>query len=548
MERSRSLESEGLFKARGAGASGAASSARVSDNEQTDLPRDGINLRLYWGLLGAVTLFLCLPILTVHYLSFTDYPGHLASIYVMFHYHDTPRYQQYFTFNWAPIPNLAFEIIGPPLLHFMGLFTAGRVFLILTLLLFVTGCHLLGKAIHGRETYLAIACTFFFYGLFLFGAEMNFLFGLALFAIALAFTLRWRERWNAKTLTLASVLYSCTYFAHLGGYAFLGFTVVTIAGFELLARRISLRRAALDIIPLVPPLILFVVFMNRGGTIGNSKHHIVWKSNLGIYITGAVSELVTYYHHWNRVWAASAALIVMVMVWQILRRKVGVSKPVMLAGIMLFAAFLVCPHELFTSVGADQRFVPAALLLIVLALEVRGKNRVCAALFGLWLVVSMTRVGFIWSAWRKFDPITATGIQMLATLPAGAKLYPFQPYPQNGATNLTGWAFGHASTYSIIYEKAYDPGLWVRRSAYPLAFRNDPHYYDDSPHPAAQRARQLVRYDYAWSTTVSPKDEQTLERECTPILKRDGFTLWKVNRSSEARQSSPLPEGVDGRN
>ncbi|MGH9401689.1 MAG: hypothetical protein ACRD2P_06245 [Terriglobia bacterium] len=490
-------------------------------------------------MLALVTVFLSLPILTVRYLSFTDYPSHLASIYVMFHYHDTPSYQHIFTFNLAPIPDLAFDVIGPLLLHFMGLFTAGRVFLVLTLLLFVTGCHLLGKAIHGRETWLAIACCFFFYNIFLFTAEMNFLFGLSLFAIALAFTLRWRERWNAKTLTLASILYCCTYLAHLGGYAFLGFTVVTIAAFELLTRRISLRRAALDIVPLVPPVVLFLLFMTKGGTAGNGKFPVGWKSDLGSYIVGAVTELITYNHRMNRVYAAVAAAIVLVLLYQLFRRKLSFSKPVMLAGIVLLFLWLVCPSSLFTSNMVDQRFVPAALLLIFLSLEIRGSKRLCAALLGVWLIMSVVRVSSVWGSWRRLGSVTAAGIQMVETLPKGAKIYPFQPYAAKGGIDMAQWPFFHVATYAVIYRQAYDPSLWAVRSAEPLVFRVDPYYYDRQTE--AERARALESYDYAWSRVVSPKEEQILERECTPVLKRDGFTLWTVNRNGQAGQSSALP-------
>ncbi len=490
--------------------------------------------RGYWALLALVTVILCLPVLNVRYVPLTDFPSHLASAYIMFHYHQIPVYQRYFTFNVAPIPDLALEIIIPLLLHFMSILTAGKVFLVLTLLLFVAGCHLLGKAIHGRETWLALACVFFFYNYFFFLGEVNFLFGLALFAIALACSLRWRARWSMGTLGLASALYCGVYISHLGGYGFLGFTVVTIAAYEWITHRIRLRQAVLDLIPLVPPLILFFVFMRSGGTAGNASYPVVWP-NRGQYITGAIGVLITYSHRQNRLFALCAAVIVIVLFYYIFQRKIGLIMRTTLAGIVLLALFILCPYQLFTSDQVGLRFMPAALLLLVLSLRISLTRRTGALLLGAWLALSVARVACIGAAWRGFDRVFTDGVSALEILPKGARVYPLF---DSALESLGQRAFEYCPVYATIYEEDFVPSLWALRSAEPLIFRQDPRYYYRSD---ADRARALESYDYAWSWVVSPAQKRILEAECTPILEKGGFTIWRVNHAGgeSAARTSP---------
>lgn len=94
------------------------------------------------------------PILVVLYPPLADYPNHLARAYVLYNYNTNPAFRAYERV-FLPTPNIASDAALLLLQKVLPAETAGRLFLISIVLLFVLGCHLLGRAIHGRPTWPA---------------------------------------------------------------------------------------------------------------------------------------------------------------------------------------------------------------------------------------------------------------------------------------------------------------------------------------------------------------------------------------------------------
>ena len=113
---------------------------------------------------------LLLPLTVVDVPPLLDYPNHLARDYVLaLGQHDAFLSRMYAP-HWAIIPNLAVDLVLPPLLWIMPVYTAGRILLAGTLLLPVIGAVLYSNAIFGRRSYWTIAvCLVACNGLFLLG-------------------------------------------------------------------------------------------------------------------------------------------------------------------------------------------------------------------------------------------------------------------------------------------------------------------------------------------------------------------------------------------
>jgi hypothetical protein len=124
---------------------------------------------------AAVTL----PLLVFKMPVMADYPNHLARIYAIASLGHAPLLARYYEIEWRLVPDLAVDAIMPLLAQAVGIFTAGKLFLALTITLLVTGPVALYHALYRRidlwpfTAFLFVYNTDFFFGL------LNYLFATA---------------------------------------------------------------------------------------------------------------------------------------------------------------------------------------------------------------------------------------------------------------------------------------------------------------------------------------------------------------------------------
>ena len=79
-----------------------------------------------------------------------DYPNHLARAYIVAHGQAEFYLSQMYAPHWAVIPNLAIDLILPPLLLIMPVHTTGRIWLAVALVLLFIGTILYSQAVFQR--------------------------------------------------------------------------------------------------------------------------------------------------------------------------------------------------------------------------------------------------------------------------------------------------------------------------------------------------------------------------------------------------------------
>jgi hypothetical protein len=170
------------------------------------------------------------PLALVDVPPLLDYPNHLARAYVLaLGQHDAFLSRMYAT-HWAILPNLAIDLILPPLLWIMPVHLAGRLLLGVSLLLPVIGTILCSNATFARQpaptpaTALAscwpiAACLVACNGLFLLGF-INFQLGIGLALICAALWMARRERHPKSTAAIGAICGVALFFCHLMGLAF----------------------------------------------------------------------------------------------------------------------------------------------------------------------------------------------------------------------------------------------------------------------------------------------------------------------------------------
>ncbi|HEY0003490.1 MAG TPA: hypothetical protein VGB17_01675 [Pyrinomonadaceae bacterium] len=483
----------------------------------------------YRWALGLIGVFLCLPPLFVRYAPLVDYPNHLARTFILYHYKDFPAYQAEYYRLAEPIPNLAIDLVVPLLLRFAGILLAGKLFLLLTVLLFVAGCHRLGQAIHKQPTWLALPCSFFVYNSMLLYGFVNYVFGVGLFCLVLAYWLDWRKGWTIMRFLLIIILVLCAFLVHLSAYSFLAATSAFVAAWDVFTGKERLVRAALSLAPLLLPVVLFILFMRGSGQAGQ----IEWNSLSGKLI-GLMALVLSY----NRTLDALllAALVLITLATARLVKRVQVVWPTFAAGLLFVLLYLLSPKVLFTSSGADVRFVLPAALLLILSLRIELPLKAGKILLLAVLLVACVRVAFIWRTWIKLDQRIAAEVERLAVLPEEAKVYPVLVLSHNSQSAKLERPFEHILHYATINRRAFVPTLYAIKGQQPLLFRVKPHfiapendYAEQWQESAARWLPLLSEYDYVWAYGADAGLDQILESRCTRVYEADGFALWRVN-------------------
>jgi hypothetical protein len=193
----------------------------------------------WWAALVVLCTILLLPLTVVDVPPLLDYPNHLARAYVLAWGQQDPFLSRMYLPHWAIIPNLAIDIILPPMLRVLPVHVAGRIFLGITLLLPVIGAVLYSTAIFGRRSYWSIAvCLVACNGLFLLGF-VNFQFGIGLALICAAAWVARREAHPASTAAIGAISAVVLFFCHLMGLLFF---LILVGSFEIERTWVSYRQ------------------------------------------------------------------------------------------------------------------------------------------------------------------------------------------------------------------------------------------------------------------------------------------------------------------
>ncbi|MGO8919098.1 MAG: hypothetical protein ACLQJR_24620, partial [Stellaceae bacterium] len=101
-------------------------------------------------LFAALFAAAALPVLLCDTLPLFDYPNHLARMHILADFAQSPALQRYYEIAWRPLPNLAMDLVVPPLAGLLPLAWAGKAFVLLTLFLLAGGAATLNRVLFGR--------------------------------------------------------------------------------------------------------------------------------------------------------------------------------------------------------------------------------------------------------------------------------------------------------------------------------------------------------------------------------------------------------------
>lgn len=215
----------------------------------------------WWAAMAGLCLVLLAPLAVCDVPPLADYPNHLARWFVLASLPGDADLARFYAPHWSVIPNLALDVVAPPLMRVVPVYLAGRLMIAACVLLPVLGTVAYGTALGGRWWPLGVGLLAYF-NCVLYGF-LNFAFALGLALLLAAAWLRWRERFPAATIVMAVVGAPVLFACHLMGLVFFA---ALIGGAELVRvqqaprpLQQTVRRGGVLLLVLAAPAVLYAI-------------------------------------------------------------------------------------------------------------------------------------------------------------------------------------------------------------------------------------------------------------------------------------------------
>ncbi|HEY0104735.1 MAG TPA: hypothetical protein VGB91_01530 [Rhizomicrobium sp.] len=409
------------------------------------------NREVPWPLLTVLAaVLLAAPLWCVAMPGMPDYPAHLASFALI-----AGEPSRYYAIQWAALPNLASEVLVPLLGRLMSLEDAARLFLTVTVALWVLGPALIQRALFGRiGPGILLSAPFAYNANFIWGF-FNYSFSVGLAFLVFAAWIATERRRAAAHLPGFAAAFTLVYFSHIVGFAVL---LLAIGGFELqaliderFAVRALARRVLVPALLCLPAALAFTVFKPAGAADGRFAFDLL--ETLQDRFEAAVQ------FGFDR-----PALIVVVAMIVLFAAAAWSGRatvhPRMRIVLALFAlAALFAPEWALGGWGVHMR-LPAVLGALAFAsLEWRLAPRAKAIGAAATLVLLAVCAGLVASDWRIYDARYAEFRAHAAAVKPGGKIL----VALDG--DSLGWTadqpYWHLAEFAIIDRGAFTPLMFT---------------------------------------------------------------------------------------
>jgi len=407
----------------------------------------------------ALLAVVSVPVFSTVLPPLVDYPNHLARMHLL-----AEGGNQFYAVRWAPLPNLAEDLIVPALAHLMPLDLAGKIFLVITFGLIAGGTLWLNRVVSGGWRWWGLLGFLLLYDRILLWGSLNYLFGLGVAICGVALWLGLEERRAARMLVGSAIALAC-FFSHI---AALGVYALAILGVEL-SPALSLlragryrdltRRIAFAVAPFALPAILFLFCQPaaEGGVVTFTQ---IWRK---------ADLLFSIFDNYSRPFdVACFALFTALLGALAWCRRLGIAPRLGWALAIVFVAYMLLPSQMASGSGVDRRLPVAILLLLVGASAPRLPRRPAIAVSMAIFAVFIARMAVIEGVWLKAGRLYAADIAAIDSLPEGAKLA--VAYPDR-ETNAGGIPQLHVATLAVARRDAFVPTIFAYASQQPLALR-----------------------------------------------------------------------------
>ena len=390
-----------------------------------------------------------------------DYPNHLARLYLL-----TEGGNAFYAVRWELLPNLAQDLMVPPLVGLMPLELASKLFLVVVFALIAGGTIWLNRVATGAWSLWPLLAFLLLYNRIFLWGFVNYLFGIG---IALGSTALWlaleRRRWWLRVLasSVAALLCYLSHIAAFGFYTLVIFGVEARPGIaELRARQWAMlgRRIATFSMQFILPTVLLFSYWHWTAIDGVSYADF-WRKADWVF---------SAFDNYDRVFdIACFALFLSLLGWLGWTRRLALAPRLGWAICIVFTIYLLMPSQIYGGSNVDHRLPTAWFLLLIASSTPWFPTRRFAIAIGLvagsMLVI---RTAVIEHVWRQADEVYSADLIGIDALPRGAKLA--VAIPPDGI-QLMSVPEVHLPTLAISRREAFVPTLFAYPGQQPVALR-----------------------------------------------------------------------------
>jgi len=420
------------------------------------LPWDGRGVIIAFAVCLAAAL---LPVLAVETPPLADYLDHLGRMHAIASLDRDPLLARFYTIEWRLLPNLAMDLAVPPLARLIGIYAAGRVFILATLALMATGPFAVHWALHRRLDAFPMAGFLLLYSFAFLQGLMNYLMGigLAAWAVAAWIALERRPAWLRGLVS--AVFVAALFFCHLYAVGLYGFVLLC----HLARRRHwTLADLAAFALPFVPPALMLLLSPTTG-LAGETVFSLEDKDE------GIKWLYWAYYENGLDVLWGLAVLAV--LAWALWRRGVCAHP----TGKVLVAAapllYLAMPQWLLGAWGADVR-LPVGLGIVAagfFSTGFRGRRERIAFLAAITLL-AVARFAGAAVAWHSLDADLHDFRRSLAAIEPGSRILVAEADQPTGSLAFNR-PLSHASCLAMIERSSFVADAFTQPGKQILAVR-----------------------------------------------------------------------------
>jgi hypothetical protein len=426
---------------------------------------------LWWTAFALLIAVLLGPLLIVEVPPVLDYPNHLARLVLLASGPDDPVLGRVFVPRWAVIPDLAIDLIGPPLLRVLPVHVVGRCLLAGVLLLNLAGVLALHRALFGRRSFWPLASGLVAYNItFLFGF-LNWEIGSGLAMLFAAAWLTWRESRPLTTIAGAAVAAVVLFFCHLMG---LMFFLATIGSAEAHAmwrgEPVPRRLAALSPVLLGPLLLTWLAPLRDADTAAHWVTPHLKLINAGSPFINYAAPLDIF----------TALLVYGGVAFGVATGWLIVAPRAVVAIVAMAFLYIVLPFDFMGGAFVDTRVSIMFGFLLFAAVEPvrRPPAIVVIGLAALFVV----RMGVVAEAWMEHRRDLADFRAVIASVPPGATVITTNVPPEEAPAY---WELGpsgrrlsntlraeyHLPALLLIEHGAFWPTLFANPAQQPIGLR-----------------------------------------------------------------------------
>ncbi len=416
-------------------------------------------------LWAALALMSALPFLIAPLPMQPDYFSHVGRYHVMNEAAGDPFLPLYYAFEWRLVGNLGVDLLVRLLGPLLGTERAAHLVVGLIPPLGVGGLYALARAAGRDFGPGGLAALPLLYALPFTMGFVNFCLaqGLALWAAAI--WLRLRRRPPPVRWTFAAAAGALVWTAHIAGW---GILLVLIAALELAALRRSpgldvraLSRAAVRLLPFALPLIPTLLW-RAAGPAGGAPADPWSPAMKWLWLRSLFRGEAQLFDYAGTILTFGLVLLLLAL---LALRRARAQAGLVGAGLILLGLFLSLPQLLFGSYYADMRLLPAALILLLVAIVPRSP-RLSAAIAALGLLLFAARIGVTAAGWHQRGAALERDLAVLDHVPRGSRIAVMA-----WRSLCFGWTpagFEHATSLAIVRRHAFVNSQWDYAGANPM--------------------------------------------------------------------------------